>query len=135
MAQLARASASCSRRCRAKLSNGSEADPLLPEHCLLRGRIDERTGADGLPQHTGFELRLPSAFAGRFFCQGGPATDGFDGLSALVQWVEQGQAPERVLAQGSGTLPASVSRPLCPWPQEARYSGGDVHAAASFACR
>ena len=68
-------------------------------------------------------------------CSGGPATDGFDGLSALVQWVEQGQAPERVPAQGTGTLPATVSRPLCPWPQVARYTDGDVHAAASFACR
>ena len=72
---------------------------------------------------------------GMTHCSGGPATDGFDGLSALVQWVEQGQAPERVLAQGSGTLPATVNRPLCAWPQVARYSGGDVNAAASFACR
>ena len=68
-------------------------------------------------------------------CSGGPTTDGFDGLSALVQWVEQGQASERVMAQGTGTLPATVSRPLCPWPQVAGYSGGDIPVAASFACR
>lgn len=60
----------------AKLPNGSEVGPPLPEHCLLRGRIDERTGADGQPDHTGFELRLPSAFAGRFFYQGGGGNDG-----------------------------------------------------------
>lgn len=68
-------------------------------------------------------------------CSGGPATEQFDRLSALVQWVEQGQAPDRVLAQGSGNLPASVNRPLCPWPQVKRYTGGDVNGAASFACR
>lgn len=47
---------------RAKAPNGQEVGEPLPEHCLLRGRIDERTGADGQPYHTGFELRLPSAF-------------------------------------------------------------------------
>ena len=61
---------------RAKLPNGTEVGPPLPEHCLLRGRIDERTGADGLPYHTGFELRLPSEFSGRFFYQGGGGNDG-----------------------------------------------------------
>ena len=72
---------------------------------------------------------------GMTHCSGGPATDAFDGLAALLQWVEQGQAPDRVLAQGSGTLPATLQRPLCPWPQVARYSSGDVNAAASFTCR
>ena len=72
---------------------------------------------------------------GMTHCSGGPATDGFDGLAALVQWVEQGQAPDRVLAQGTGSLPVTVNRPLCPWPQVARYGGGDVNAAASFTCR
>lgn len=72
---------------------------------------------------------------GMTHCAGGPATDGFDGLGALVKWVEQGEAPERVTARGTGALPASTQRPLCPWPQVARYSGGDVNRAESFACR
>jgi feruloyl esterase len=80
-------------------------------------------------------------FARSFFvpgmthCSGGPATDDFDGLSALVRWVEQGEAPQRVLAKGSGAVPASVSRPLCPFPTVARYDGGDGNAAGSFSCR
>ncbi|MBO9649736.1 MAG: tannase/feruloyl esterase family alpha/beta hydrolase [Variovorax sp.] len=80
-------------------------------------------------------------------CSGGPATDRFDMLTALVSWVEQGQAPERVVAaaRGPGALqvntevPANWSpqrtRPLCPYPQVAVYSGGDAESAASFACR
>jgi len=68
-------------------------------------------------------------------CAGGPATDGFDGLGALVKWVEQGEAPERVVARGTGAVPATVSRPLCPLPQVARYTGGDTNSAASFSCR
>lgn len=68
-------------------------------------------------------------------CSGGPATDAFDGLTALEQWVEQGVAPTAVTASGSTTL-AGVSRPLCPYPQHAHYKGsGDTSAASSFECR
>lgn len=81
-------------------------------------------------------------------CSGGPATDQFDMLVPLVQWVEQGKAPDTVLAQARGAganvvnteLPASWSanrtRPLCVYPKVARYNGtGDVENASSFSCR
>ena len=81
-------------------------------------------------------------------CRGGPATDQFDMLSALVDWVERGRAPERVVANARGPsnatpnteLPAAWasdrSRPLCPYPRVARYRGqGDVERADSFECR
>ena len=61
---------------RAKEASGQETGAPLPEHCVVRGRIDERTGADSKPYHTGFELRLPSAWAGRFVYQGGGGNDG-----------------------------------------------------------
>ncbi len=74
-------------------------------------------------------------------CVGGPATDQFDALGALVDWVEQGKAPQRIVASvnpANPELPAdwskTRSRALCPWPQVARYSGGDAESAASFAC-
>jgi feruloyl esterase len=74
-------------------------------------------------------------------CSGGPATDQFDALGALVAWVEQGQAPAAIEAKvnpANAELPANWSktrsRPLCPWPQVARYVGGDVESAASFRC-
>jgi pimeloyl-ACP methyl ester carboxylesterase len=68
-------------------------------------------------------------------CAGGPATDVFDGLAAMQAWVEQGNAPARLEARGSGSVPATVSRPLCPWPSYAQYSGGDTNSAASFVCK
>lgn len=82
-------------------------------------------------------------------CSGGPATDQFDMLSALVKWVEQGQAPDSVLATARGAgnaggvnaeLPASWSatrtRPLCPYPKVAKYKGsGSIEDAASFSCQ
>ncbi|MDB5730433.1 MAG: putative tannase/feruloyl esterase [Variovorax sp.] len=94
-----------------------------------------------------------SAFA-RFFpvpgmnhCSGGPSTDQFDMLTPLVAWVEQGQAPQSVVATARGAganvvnpeVPAGWSpartRPLCPYPKVARYVGGNVESAASFACQ
>lgn len=79
--------------------------------------------------------------------RGGPATDQFDGLSALVDWVEKGVAPDRVVAAARGAgnaggvntdLPSNWSatrtRPLCPYPLIVRYKSGDPEAAASFAC-
>ena len=70
-------------------------------------------------------------------CLGGPATDSYDGLSAIVDWVEKGTAPERVPASALATnryFP-NRTRPLCPFPSYARYAGrGNVEDAASFAC-
>jgi Tannase and feruloyl esterase len=72
---------------------------------------------------------------GMSHCAGGPATlDHFDLLTALVDWVEEGRAPEQVIATGPD-FPGR-SRPLCPWPTHAHYLGqGDPEKASSFACR
>jgi feruloyl esterase len=95
-----------------------------------------------------------AAMAVRFFrvpgmlhSRGGPATDQYDGLSALVNWVEKGQAPDRIVASARGAgnaggvnldVPAdwsaSRTRPLCPYPAVARYKGGNVEIESSFAC-
>jgi len=68
-------------------------------------------------------------------CQGGSATlDRFDMLSAVVDWVEKGVAPDRVVATGPA-FPGR-SRPLCPYPQHAQYSGqGDPNDAGNFICQ
>ncbi|MGH8143993.1 MAG: DUF6351 family protein [Steroidobacteraceae bacterium] len=68
-------------------------------------------------------------------CAGGAATlDHFDMLSAIVDWVEQGRAPAQVIATGAA-FPGR-SRPLCPYPQHAQYSGhGNSESAANFSCR
>lgn len=71
-------------------------------------------------------------------CRGGPATDSFDMLAPLVQWVEEGKAPDSVTAKASTPSYFNVaarSRPLCPHPKQARYRGtGDINDAASFRC-
>lgn len=67
-------------------------------------------------------------------CAGGPATDAFDGLTAIVDWVERGQAPERLVARGTRLRPG-IARPLCAYPKIARHIGGDPASADAFACR
>jgi hypothetical protein len=82
-------------------------------------------------------------------CSGGPATDQFDMLASLVDWVERGVAPDQVTASARGVgnpggvnaeIPAgwaaNRTRPLCPWPKVARYNGsGSLDSAASFSCK
>lgn len=82
------------------------------------------------------------AVPGMNHCAGGPATDGFDALEAMVNWAENGVAPKELIAHvrpDNKEVPANWSpkrtRPLCPWPKIARYKGGDVESAASFACQ
>jgi Tannase and feruloyl esterase len=70
---------------------------------------------------------------GMLHCAGGQATDQFDMLAAIQDWVEKGRAPDRVLAKGRA-FPDTV-RPLCPYPKVARYQGGESRSAESFACR
>lgn len=74
---------------------------------------------------------------GMAHCAGGPATDQFSGLDALVAWVEQGVAPERIVAKaGPGTPWPGRTRPLCAYPKESHYLGtGDIEDAASFRCQ
>lgn len=51
-------------------------DNAVPEHCLVKGRMHERKGADGRDYAIGFEMRLPVAWNGRFFYQGNGGLDG-----------------------------------------------------------
>jgi tannase/feruloyl esterase len=69
----------------------------------------------------------------------GPVIDAdHDLLQALERWVEQGVAPEKIIATHYvNNTPASgvqFQRPLCPFPQVARYTVGDPMNAASFKC-
>ena len=73
-------------------------------------------------------------------CSGGPSTDTFDPLAAIVSWVEKGVAPDTIVASGKNftTAPTTRSRPLCAYPKTARYtgpSGGDISLASNYSCQ
>ncbi len=68
-------------------------------------------------------------------CRGGTGPDTFDGLGALEAWVERGEAPKRIEAAKLEEGKPVRTRPLCPYPQVARYSGnGSIDDAENFAC-
>jgi Tannase and feruloyl esterase len=72
---------------------------------------------------------------GMFHCRGGFGTDRFDAMTPLVNWVEAGAAPQRIPASLVEDGKTVRTRPLCPYPEVARYSGsGSVDDAANFSC-
>ena len=75
---------------------------------------------------------------GMHHCSGGPGPNTFDALTPLVNWVEQGVAPETIVATKfvNDTPPAvQMTRPLCVFPKVAKYKGnGSTNVAANFAC-
>jgi feruloyl esterase len=68
-------------------------------------------------------------------CGGGDGPNQFDMLTALEQWREHGKTPARILASQSGEGSVIRTRPLCPYPQIAKYKGtGSIDKAESFSC-
>ena len=76
-------------------------------------------------------------------CGGGPGPNSFREpiTTALEHWVENGAAPDAVIAtkykvEGNPASGAARTRPLCPYPQVASYKGsGSIDDAADFTCR
>ncbi len=54
-------------------------------------------------------------------------------VESIVNWVERGIAPDRIVATGK-SMPGE-SRPLCPYPAHAQYERGDITDAASYSCK
>jgi hypothetical protein len=72
---------------------------------------------------------------GMTHCAGGNGTDRFDPMTAIINWVEKGKAPDSIRAAHVQNNQDVRSRPLCPYPKVARYSGtGSSDEAANFSC-
>ncbi len=68
-------------------------------------------------------------------CAGGEGPDNFDALASMERWVEQGAPPAQIIATHRSGGRIDRTRPLCPYPQVARYKGrGSIDDAASFTC-
>jgi pimeloyl-ACP methyl ester carboxylesterase len=106
------------------------ADPIFsPEEMIdYYQRLNARHGAATT------EFARLFLIPGMGHCQGGAATDSWDGLGALMDWVEKGQAPQRIVATGTVVFPGRT-RPLCAYPAHAHYDGGNAEDASSFSCR
>jgi len=126
------------------------ADPLIPSQSSINyfnalvgndshGVQQASFTANGNPalQRTQSYARLYMV-PGMYHCSGGPGPNTFDALTPLVNWVENGVAPESLVATKfvNDTPPAvQMTRPLCVYPKVAKYTGsGSTSIAANFTC-
>ena len=122
------------------------ADPVFSVDDTTSWYEALRTANGGSASYFARYFQVP----GMGHCSGGAATDQYDALTALVSWVERGQAPDSLVASARGPgnaggvnaeVPASWSatrtRPLCAYPQVARLKAGatDLESASSFSCQ
>ena len=110
-----------------------EADPLI----FPRGTVNyfERVLAQngGSAQVTQFARLFMAPGVGH--CGGGDGPSPVGLLDTLVNWVEKGEAPATVPASRRRPDGTVLSRPLCPYPTTAKWSGtGSTDDAANFAC-
>jgi feruloyl esterase len=108
------------------------ADPALNPRMGIQyyDRVAERAG-----RTSGNFFRLFMA-PGMFHCAGGVGPSAFDAVTPLIRWVENGAAPDRLVASRVDHGQVIRTRPLCPYPQVARYLGtGSVDDAENFVCR
>ena len=107
------------------------ADPILQPRAGINyfEKAVEKNG----PDTTDF-FRL-FMVPGMSHCSGGIGTDRHDPMTAVINWVEKGQAPASMQASRMVDNRVVRTRPLCPYPQVARYSGqGSIDDAANFRC-
>lgn len=72
---------------------------------------------------------------GMTHCQGGVGTDTFDKMAAIEEWVAKGTAPKAIVASHVSNGRVDRTRPLCAYPQVARYKGtGSTDSAENFSC-
>jgi len=109
-----------------------DSDPWFSPLDTLR-YYKEMTVANGGPEMVEQWSRL-FLVPGMAHCGGGPSLDHFDMLTAVVNWVQKGIAPDSVVATGRA-FPGR-SRPLCVYPKHAQYSGhGNTEDARNFICQ
>ena len=69
-------------------------------------------------------------------CGGGEGPSVFDKMAPLEAWVEQGKAPDSIIASRRRDGVVDRTRPLCPYPQMAVYTGsGSTDDAENFVCQ
>ena len=115
--------------------------PLRPQRAIAF--LEEAGGAERNADF--FRLFM---VPGMVHCAGGPGPWEADYVAPIVAWREDGVAPDSILGTQPGPVPMAhlapdeeqaqtrrFTRPLCPYPQVAKYQGtGDVDEAANFEC-
>jgi Tannase and feruloyl esterase len=73
---------------------------------------------------------------GMAHCGGGPGPNQVNWMAAMERWHESGIAPDRLIASRASDNRVNMTRPVCPYPQAAQYTGvGSTNDAANFVCK
>jgi Tannase and feruloyl esterase len=108
-------------------------DPIHISQSSLNYYENVERAMGGAPKTADF-FRLFLA-PGMGHCSGGPGPNTLDALAPLETWVEHGGAPEKIIASRLTNRVADRTRPLCAYPQVARWTGkGSTDDAANFTC-
>ncbi len=108
------------------------ADPVMPPMRIVEyyEKVESVMGAE----QTKSFARLFLA-PGMNHCGGGPGPNSLDSLGALERWTDQGSPPDQIVASHSTNRVVDRTRPLCPYPQVAKWKGtGSIDEAANFVC-
>lgn len=107
------------------------ADPILQPQVSVD--YYRQAVAENGPDSTDF-LRL-FMIPGMSHCAGGVGPDQHDAMTAIINWVEKDKAPASMTASRIVNNRVVRTRPLCPYPEVARYSGsGSIDDADNFRC-
>ena len=109
------------------------SDPIVPPEDTAT-YYEAVTNAMGGPVQTLKFARLFMA-PGMGHCGGGPGPNQFDTVTALDDWVTKQHVPDQLIASHTTLGQVDRSRPLCPYPQVARFKGeGSIDPAGNFGC-
>jgi feruloyl esterase len=123
-----------SRKGKLLMYHGWSDQLIAPGNSVNYYKSASSTGLSGAGRRPADSIRL-FMVPGMAHCGGGEGPNTFDMVGALEQWVEQGKAPDQIVASHSQNGTIDRTRPLCPYPQIARYNGsGSIDDAANFTC-
>ena len=94
--------------------NGAAAPSIrAPDHCLIEGAIEPRTGADGKPYSINVQLRVPADWNGRLMYQGGGGLNGFVGVAYGANSSQASTSPA-ALARGFAVVTTDSGHAMGP---------------------
>jgi feruloyl esterase len=115
------------------------ADPGIPPMFSVdyfKSVVEKDGGAQKKGAKTAAESIRLFMVPGMGHCAGGDGPSTFNSMAALAEWVEQGKAPDQIVASHATRGQVDRTRPLCPYPQTAVYKGsGSTDDAANFVCK
>jgi feruloyl esterase len=109
------------------------ADPVVPPQAVIDYYERVTTTMGGRARTESFFRFFP--VPGMAHCRGGAGPNTFDALGTLEKWVEKGDVPRSMIATHMTGQQVDRSRPICAYPQRARYKGtGSTDTASNFMC-